>query len=260
MTDIAAAEQAVIGALLLAPQRTREVMVHVAPGDFHSTVLGKLYGLITGRVATGEAVDPVTLWPAVKADPVLARNITNPAQLHDLMGATPTSANVTHYAKQVADAGQSRRLRAAGERFIQLAESVNTPAGEKLALARKELEHIASEYAQAVEVPTLGEILATPDAEVEWIVPGLISRRDRFVLTGEEGFGKTTLFRQILICAAAGIHPFDFTAIQPVTALVVDTENDEGQWRWETRKMATLAGRYGARHPGDAIHVHCTGR
>jgi len=260
MSTATEAEKAVLGALILAPGKTREVMAHVAPGDFESTVLGRLYATITGRVAMGEAIDTVMLWSAVKADPLLSRNITNLAQLHELTATVGTTSNVAHYAKIVADAGQSRRLRAAAERFVQLADSTNIPAGEKLDLARKELEHIASEYAQAADVPTLAQILATPDAEVEWIIPNVLSRRDRFVLTGEEGFGKTTLFRQILICAAAGIHPFDFTPIRPVTALVVDTENDEGQWRWETRTMARLAGRYGARSPGEAIHVHCTGR
>lgn len=260
MTSIPEAEKAVLGALILAPGKTREVMAHVAPGDFESTVLGRLYAVITGRVAAGEAVDTVTLWPAIKADPLLSRNIRNLGQVSELIDGVSTPENVGHYAKIVADAGQSRRLRAAAERFMQLADSTEIPAGEKLAMARKELEHIASEYATGAEVPTLADILATPDAEVEWIIPNVLSRRDRFILTGEEGFGKTTLFRQMIICAAAGIHPFDFTPIQPVTALVVDTENGEEQWRWETRGMARLAARYGARHPGDAIHVHCTGR
>lgn len=260
MTSIPEAEKAVIGALILAPGKTREVMQHVAPGDFESTVLGRLYAVITGRVAAGEAVDTVTLWSAIKADPLLSRNIKNLGQVSELFDGVSTPENVAHYARIVADAGQSRRLRAAAERFMQLADSTEIPAADKLAMARKELEHIASEYATAADVPTLADILATPDAEVEWIIPNLISRRDRFVLTGEEGFGKTTLFRQILIASAAGIHPFDFTPIKPVTALVVDTENDEGQWRWETRAMARLAAKYGARNPAEAIHVHCTGR
>lgn len=260
MTTTMDAEKAVIGALLLTPGKARETIQHVAPGDFGSTVLGRLYAIITGKAVAGEAVDAITMWPAVQADPLLSRNLKNPAQLHDLMQATPTSSNVTYYAKQVADTGQSRRLHSAAERFMQLADSTNMPAGEKLTHARAELEHIASEYAQAVQVPTLAQILATPDTEVDWIIPGLLSRRDRFILTGEEGFGKTTLFRQIMIAAAAGIHPLTFTPIPPVTVLVIDTENDETQWRWETRPMARLAAQYGARSPAESMHIHCTGR
>lgn len=260
MTDIREAEEAVIGALLIDPKKAREASQNVAPGDFESTVLGRLYSLITSYTAAGKAIDPLTLWPAVQADPLLSRNIDNPVWLHNLKDHTPTAANVGYYARQVADAGQSRRLKYAAARFDQLADDKSMTAADKLGMARKELEAIASDYAQAVDVPTLSEILATPDAEVDWVIPGFLSRRDRFVLTGMEGFGKTTLFRQIMVCAAAGIQPFTFARIRPVSVLVVDTENDAEQWRWETRSMVALAARYGARNPGDAMHVHCTGR
>lgn len=260
MSAITEAEKAVVGALLIDSTKARTVAQHVAPGDFESPTLGGLYSLIVGKAAAGEKVDALTLWPAIRADSFLARNITNAVQVHDLMEATPTASNVDYYARQVADAGQSRRLHSAAQRFMQIADSADMPAAEKLATARNELDHIASEYAQVAETPTLAEILDRPDAEVEWVIPGLLSRRDRFILTGEEGYGKTTLFRQILICAAAGIHPFTFTRIEPVDVLVIDTENDEDQWKWETRDMAGLAARYGVRRPADAIRLHCTGR
>src|SRR5690625_6751280 len=106
MTSIPEAEKAVIGALILAPSKTREVMAHVAPGDFESTVLGRLYGVISGRVAAGEAVDTVTLWPAIKSDPLLARNIRHIQELNELIDSSPTTSNVGYHARIVADAGQ----------------------------------------------------------------------------------------------------------------------------------------------------------
>jgi len=260
MTGIHDSEKAVIGALLLDPTKVREAVQHVAPGDFESVVLGGLYNLITSHAAAGRAIDPLTLWNAVRGDDILSRNITSAIQLHDLMEGTPTAENIGYYAREVADAGQSRRLKAAATRFIQIAESANMPAAEKLSMARKELEGIAADYAQTMDVPTLADVLATPDSEVDWLIPGFLSRRDRFVLTGVEGFGKTTLFRQLMICAAAGIHPFEFTPIKPVKVLVVDTENDEEQWRWETRRMVDLAARHGACNPAEEIRLHCTGR
>lgn len=254
------AEKAVIGSLLLDPSKVREVVPIVAPVDFGSPVLGGLYTLITGRAATGEAVDAVTLWPAIRADEHLARNIKSAAALHDLMQGVPTSANVTWYARQVADAGQSRRLHSAAQRFMQIADDGQMPAAEKLSVARKELETIAADYVSMDEVPTLAEVLARPDVEPDWVIPGLLSRRDRFVLTGEEGFGKTTLFRQIMICAAAGIHPFRFTRIEPVRVLVVDAENDEDQWKAETRDMARLAATHGVRSPAETVRLHALGK
>lgn len=254
------AEKAVVGSLLHSPGKARATAAIVTPGDFASPVLGGIYGLMVGRAASGQAIDPVTLWPAIRSDPMLARNITSAAMLHDLMEATPTSENVDYYARQVADAGQSRRLRAAAVRLAQLADSTSIPAGEKLATARKELDSIASDYAAQAAAPSLGEILSVPDADIEWVIPGLLARRDRLVLTGAEGLGKTTFFRQMLICSAAGINPITFQRMRPLTALVVDTENSEDQWRWETRQMVAQAAHYGARDPGEAIRVFCTGR
>lgn len=254
------AEEAVLGAILIAPGKIREVTQHVAPGDFQSAALGGLYALMTGMAATGKAVDPVTVWPAIQADKVLSRSFTSAAMLHDLIDACSTPANVAYYARQVAESGQSRRLRAAAIRLDQIAGDEAMSGAEKLTAARAELDHIASEYATTVEAPTLTEVLAVPDAEIEWVVPGFLAKRDRFVLTGAEGLGKTTFIRQILICCAAGIHPLTFEKMRPLTALVVDVENSEDQWRWETRGMAAQATRYGATNAGDNIRVHCTGR
>jgi hypothetical protein len=47
------------------------------------------------------------------------------------------------------------------------------------------------------------------DDEPDWLIPDLLERRDRLILTGEEGLGKSYLLRQIAIMAAAGLDPFD---------------------------------------------------
>src|SRR5699024_11019874 len=125
-------EKAVLGALLHDPSKTRAMAGTVAPGDFSSPVLGGLYSLMVGKAASGQPVDPVTLWPAIQADPQLSRSIKSAAMLHDLMEATPTAANAGYYGRQVAEAGQNRRLNNAGERLQQLSEAADMPAGEKL--------------------------------------------------------------------------------------------------------------------------------
>ena len=145
------AEKAVIGALLLDPTKTREAIQHVAPGDFHSNALAGLYGLITTKHATGESIDPLTVWADVQADASLMRNVKSAAMLHDLMHNTPTAENVGYYARQVADAGQSRRLMQYATRLNQIAGDMSMPATEKLNIARQEIEHIASDYSTAID-------------------------------------------------------------------------------------------------------------
>lgn len=254
------AEKALIGGLLHDTTRTREMAGIVAPGDFSSLSLGGLYSLMVGRAAAGEPIDPVTLWPHIQADETLARNIPSAVMLHDLMEASPTSANVDYYARQVSEAGQSRRLRAAAVRLAQLADGTGITAGEKLAAARSELDAIAADYQSNTNAPTLAELLAKPDSEIKWVIPQLLGERDRMMITGFEGMGKMTWMRQIMICSAAGIHPITFEPMRPLTALVVDVENSEDQWRWETRWMRNQARQYGSADPGENIRIRCSGR
>lgn len=79
------------------------------------------------------------------------------------------------------------------------------------------------------------------DAPPDWVIPGLLERGDRLLLTGFEGLGKSMLVRQIAVAAAAGIHPFDTdnrNNYQPKRVLFVDCENSETQGR---RKMRPIA-------------------
>lgn len=259
-----AAERAVIGAILLNEvgghhDAIREARQIAAPGDFGSVVLGALFALMTGRYAVSEAIDPIALWPSIQNDEMLARNLRSPAALHDLMEATPTASNVAYYAKQVSEAGQSRRLLDASYRLAQLARATDMEAAQKVTTARSEIEAIASDYVQVQDVPTLSEVLAVPD-EYDWVIPGFMERMDRLVLTGGEGLGKSTWLRQIAVLAAAGIHPTQFHSVDPVRVTVIDTENTERQWRRKVRPLVHKATLQGQVNPGDAIRLHCTGR
>lgn len=69
------------------------------------------------------------------------------------------------------------------------------------------------------------EFLDGPEPEYDWIVPGLLEREERLMLTGWEGFGKSVLNRQLAMCFAAGIHPFTEERVEPVKVLFVDCEN-----------------------------------
>lgn len=253
------AEKAVVGALLLDPTKTREAIQHVAPGDFHSNALAGLYGLITTKHATGESIDPLTVWADVQADPALMRNVKSAAMLQDLMHHTPTAENVGYYARQVADAGQSRRLMQYATRLNQIAGDMSMPATEKLNIARQEIEHIASEYSTAIDIPTLEEVLAVEDSH-DWVIPGLFERMDRLVVTGGEGLGKSTFLRQLAILSAGGIHPTRFYPIDPVRVTIVDAENTERQWRRNARGVVERVRHVTGRSPAGDVRLYCTGR
>lgn len=63
----------------------------------------------------------------------------------------------------------------------------------------------------------------TPPPEV---IPGLLAQRERAVIVGAEGYGKSMLCYQIALGAAYGVHPFDpARRFDPQPVMVLDVEN-----------------------------------
>lgn len=75
------------------------------------------------------------------------------------------------------------------------------------------------------DVVPFDDVLASPDAETTWAVPGIIHHHGRGIIVAAEGSGKSTLLRQIALCAAQGIHPFTLERIRPIRTLIIDCEN-----------------------------------
>lgn len=88
--------------------------------------------------------------------------------------------------------------------------------------------------------PTLDEFLAMPEPEYDWIIPALLERQDRVILTGEEGHGKSTLVRQFGVASSAGLNPFTHEQIDPISVLMIDLENSFRQTRRELAKLEPL--------------------
>ena len=76
----------------------------------------------------------------------------------------------------------------------------------------------------------------------DWLIPGLIERQDRLILTGTEGHGKSTLLRQFGIQAACGLHPFGGPDFEPLRTLILDLENSDRQLRRWVRPLRIAAG------------------
>ncbi|ROR97807.1 replicative DNA helicase [Salana multivorans] len=251
----AEAEAAVIGAALLSPGSLALVADHITADDFQDVALGRGYALLQQMRAAGDKIDPITFVDRAAAEGI--RGLPH-ERVHQIFASTPTAANADYYAQIVADAATKRRLVVAGQRLAQIGSS-EIDATQAMTAAREVMAGVSTKPTGGLQAPTLGHLLEGSD-EYDWLIPGLLERRDRLVLTGGEGAGKSTWVRQIVLASAAGVHPVTFEQIEPVRCLVVDAENSEKQWRRKAGYIARHAARRGSVDPADTVHIACVAR
>lgn len=249
-------EQFVIGACMLSREAVRFATEIVHPEDFQSHLLGEAFSVMREMYANTEPIEPGSVFLKLKARGIPNLNITD---FFAWQQGTSSAHTVEFYAKQVREESVKRALRSTGQRLIQQATSDGMPPAKALSDAMEDLKAIRENTpGQGIGSKKLSEILAVEE-DHDWIVPRLLERGDRMVITGYEGFGKSTWIRQMAIQFAAGINPITLDHIDPLRVQVVDVENTEGQWRKEVRAMAAKARQYGTSDPGN-IDVACHGR
>lgn len=93
---------------------------------------------------------------------------------------------------------------------------------------------------------TFPEVATFATQEPEWVIPGMLGKRERLVLTGKEGWGKSTLIYQVALGAAFGTSPVDLDDhFEPKRVLVLDVENThETQVAKIVRHVGGIYGRH----------------
>jgi hypothetical protein len=86
------------------------------------------------------------------------------------------------------------------------------------------------------------DFLDAEEDEYDWLIQGLLERTDRMILTGPEGGGKSTLLRQLVVQAGAGLHPFTLEPIDPIRVLYVDLENAKSHVRRQFHHICVKPG------------------
>lgn len=244
------AEQAVIGSMLLSAAAVAECLSVLGADDFYRPGHRVIFEAARDMTRQGKPVDAVTVlaWLEEAGD---VRATGGAPYLHTLIASVPAVANAGYYAGIVRDLAVRRRLLEAGRRIVQLARTRDGDAHGLTERAVREAEAArdAGQQANDVTTPTITEFLNVDLGEdaYDWIVPGLLERGDRFILTGTEGAGKSTLFRQFGVTIAAGLHPFTQAPIEPRRVLIVDCENGAAHARRKIRPLVTQAANLG--HP-----------
>ena len=113
-----AAEQAVLGGMLLSKDAIADVLERLRPGDFYRPAHQNVYDAILDLYGRGEPADAVTVAAELDRRGML-RRIGGAPYLHTLISTVPTAANAGYYAGIVAEKALLRRLVEAGTRVVQ---------------------------------------------------------------------------------------------------------------------------------------------
>lgn len=262
METLLAAERDVIGSAFLNPDIVRALAEEVSPEDFYAPLHEHVWRCIVRRWTAQEPITEVLVAQEISegmsANVARARGV-DVVTLFDMraeVGSVPVSA--PHHARLVHEAARKRALQAFASR-LQQASSTALPLSDLMSMARNEFESLKRQASVDMPTMSLGELLEGTD-DYDWLIPGLLEREDRLMLTGSEGGGKTTFFRQVTILSAAGINPMTFEEIEPVRIQVIDCENTERQWRRKVRPLAFKARSQGSTNPLESMNLSFPGR
>ncbi|MEO3815177.1 replicative DNA helicase [Plantactinospora sp. B24E8] len=114
-----AAEQCVLGGMLLSKDAIADVVEILKSNDFYRPVHATIFDAILDLYGRGEPADAITVAAALADSGDLGR-IGGAPYLHTLIASVPTAANASYYARIVGERAVLRRLVEAGTRIVQL--------------------------------------------------------------------------------------------------------------------------------------------
>ena len=196
-----AAEESVLGAILLNNNAIPEVLEHIKSGDFYRPNNGMIFDAAVALYMRGEPADAITVGQELTTRKQFAKVGGAPALL-DIIAAVPTATNATYYARIVAQKARLRDMIAVGNRFLQMGYG----AGEEYDEAITQAEQFFRELSKPAEGGVMfGElitewqefsskpdvIIPTPCECLNNYLGGGIRRGKLYVLGGRPGSGKS---------------------------------------------------------------------
>lgn len=188
-----AAEQSVLGAMLLSKDAIADVVEVIREGDFYRPAHQTIYGAILDLYARGEPADAVTVSASLTKSGELGR-VGGAPYLHTLVSMVPTAANAGYYGRIVREQAILRRLVEAGTRIVHMGYSGTGDVDDMVDRAQAEVYDITERRTSEDYLP-LREIMGDTLNEIE-----AISNR------GGEMVGVPTGFIE-LDSISNGLHP-----------------------------------------------------
>lgn len=247
------AEQSLLGSVLVAPEIAGKFLLAVPDEAWWRPRYATIAAVLAGRLRNGQPVDPQVVLVDLLARQGFGAE-TGP-ELLNLMQRAWAPGNAESYAERILHCAARRNLAAAATRLRQrLDQSWVNGWGEPVTDFTADMRAACDAAEQtdagaADETPSMSltDLLSTPDRH-DWLVPGLLERGERIILTGSEGLGKSWMISQFGVCLAAGLHPFTGRVLGDGShrkrVLVVDCENGLSQSR---RRFKTITDRVAGR-------------
>jgi hypothetical protein len=175
-------------------------------------------GLPCDAVAVNAKLDDAKLLPKIGGSVYL---------VNLLEGTSAAHGGISYLVEIIRDRAMRRRIIDVASRLTQAAwdHSGWEQIVEQGEAELNKLNRFDHEQDNLISLQTISEFLGLIIPEPDWILPGYICRDERLMITAAEGLGKSTLMRQLAMCAAAGMDPFNGQKREAMTALVIDVEN-----------------------------------
>jgi replicative DNA helicase len=188
-----AAEQSVLGAMLLSKDAIADVVEVLREGDFYRPAHQMVYASILDLYGRGEPADAVTVANELSRIGEIGR-VGGAPYLHTLVSMVPTAANAGYYGRIVREQAILRRLVEAGTRIVAMGYAGQGDVDDVVDRAQAEVYEVTDRRTSEDYAP-LGDIMNDALNEIE-----AISNR------GGEMVGVPTGFSQ-LDKLTNGLHP-----------------------------------------------------
>ena len=162
-----AAEQCVLGGMLLSKDAISDVLEVIRPADHYRPAHQLVHEVILDLYGRGEPADAVTVAAELTKRGDIAR-VGGAPYLHTLIASVPTAANAGYYARIVRERAILRRLVEVGTRIVQLGYAGDGDADELVDRAEAEVYGVTERRVSEDYLP-LAEIMPGALDEIEAI-------------------------------------------------------------------------------------------
>jgi replicative DNA helicase len=162
-----AAEQCVLGGMLLSKDAISDVIEMIRPTDHYRPAHQLIHEAILDLYSRGEPADAITVANELTRRGEIARVGGGP-YLHTLIASVPTAANAGYYARIVRERAILRRLVEAGTRIVQFGYAGDADADDLVDRAQAEV-YAVTERRTSEDYHSLAEIMPGALDEIEAI-------------------------------------------------------------------------------------------